>query len=91
MQRRLWRPEAANPIRISREGTVLDGGHRLFAAAALGIDLPAVVFYGEDNEDMLYIDGSYARKMSDNFILADSKLPNTREFKSKYKDRKSVV
>lgn len=58
-----WNPQSQYPIRISSDGQVIDGQHRLLAVIKSGISIPMEIKFGGGNASELfdYVDNTLAR------------------------------
>lgn len=64
IERGEWTPDG-NPIRVSADGVLLDGQHRLAAIVEAGIAVPVVILTGLSAESQLVMDSGKARSFHD--------------------------
>jgi hypothetical protein len=67
-------PFTGDPIRFAKDGTLLDGQHRLTAVVDTGISMSMLVISGLGEHTQRYMDGGRKRTASDQ--LAMDKVPN---------------
>jgi len=65
MSRGQWDFHTGDTIKISKDGYVVDGQHRLHAVVKSGITIYSFVAYGLDNESFKNIDMGKSRRISD--------------------------
>lgn len=69
-----WRP-IGDPLRLDRQGRLIDGQHRLFAIAKSGVTVRFRIIHNLDDEDIHIIDTGKARRPAD--MLRISGFTNT--------------
>lgn len=71
MSKGQWDTQTGDTIKISKDGFVIDGQHRLHAVVKSGITIHSFIAYGLDVESFRNIDVGQSRKLSDALHFAE--------------------